>query len=141
MPISTNLWRAQIGTFGIIIAKLCVINTWSSITKAYHVLSHHNNVSFITINPFWWCWVEPGPEKDSSKHNFSIAHWNLNSIAAQNFVKVRSLQYNAYLWFYLFVWDMVRLYNFHRFQSEADLGLLQHSRWSSLWQYLTARSH
>ena len=34
MPISTNLWRAQMGTVGIIIAKLCFINTWSSITKA-----------------------------------------------------------------------------------------------------------
>ena len=34
MPINTNLWRAQIGTFGIMIAKLCVMNTWSSITKA-----------------------------------------------------------------------------------------------------------
>ena len=34
MPISTNLWRAKIGTFGIMIAKLCVMNTWSSITKA-----------------------------------------------------------------------------------------------------------
>ena len=26
--------RAQIGTFGIMIAKLCVMNAWSSITKA-----------------------------------------------------------------------------------------------------------
>ena len=33
MPINTNLWRAQKVTFGIMIAKLCVMNTWSSITK------------------------------------------------------------------------------------------------------------
>ena len=34
MAISTYLWRAEIDTFGIIIVKTCVINTWSSITKA-----------------------------------------------------------------------------------------------------------
>ena len=34
MPINTNLWRAQLGTVGIIIAKLCFVNSWSSITKA-----------------------------------------------------------------------------------------------------------
>ena len=31
-------------------------------------------------------------QKDSSKCNFSIAHWNLNSIAAQNFVKLSQLE-------------------------------------------------
>ena len=37
MPISTNLWRAQIGTFGIMIAKLCVMNTCSSFTKGAYI--------------------------------------------------------------------------------------------------------
>ena len=32
--------------------------------------------------------LNPGPKNDNSKRNFSIAHWNLNSIAAQNFVKL-----------------------------------------------------
>ena len=37
-----------------------------------------------------------GHKKDSSKHNFSTAHWNLNSIAAKNFVKLSQLQaYNT----------------------------------------------
>ena len=37
-----------------------------------------------------------GPKKDSPKRNFSIAHWNLNSIAAQNFVKLSQLEaYNT----------------------------------------------
>ena len=36
--------------------------------------------------------MNPGPKKDSSKHNCSIAHWNLNSIAAQNFVKLSQVK-------------------------------------------------
>ena len=35
-------------------------------------------------------------KKDSSKRNFSTAHWNLSSIAAQNFVKLSQLEaYNT----------------------------------------------
>ena len=36
--------------------------------------------------------MNPGPKKDSSKLNFSIARWNLNSIATQNFVKLSQLE-------------------------------------------------
>ena len=36
--------------------------------------------------------MNPGPKKDSSKRNFSIAHWNLNSIIAKNFVKLSQLE-------------------------------------------------
>ena len=40
--------------------------------------------------------LNPGPQKDSSKPNFSIAHWNLNVIAAQNFFKLSQLKaYNT----------------------------------------------
>ena len=40
--------------------------------------------------------MNPGRKKDSSKRNFSIAYWNLNSIAAQNFVKLSQLEaYNT----------------------------------------------
>ena len=40
--------------------------------------------------------LTPRPKKDSSNRNFSIAHWNLNSIAAQNFVKLSQLEaYNT----------------------------------------------
>ena len=98
MPISTNLWRAQIGTFGIMIAKLCVMNTWSSITKAKFqssfVLSFFFLITFLSLLLILSNGVElnPGPKKDSSKRNFSIAHWNLNSIAAQNFVTLSQLE-------------------------------------------------
>ena len=40
--------------------------------------------------------MNSGPKKDSSEHNFSTAHWNLNSIAAQNVVKLSQLEaYNT----------------------------------------------
>ena len=98
MPISTILWRAQIGTFGIMIAKLCVMKTWSSITKAKFqnsfVLSFFFLITFLSLLLILSNDIElnPGPKKDSSKRNFSLAHWNLNSIAAQNFVKLSRLE-------------------------------------------------
>ena len=102
MPISTNLWRAQIGTFGIMIAKLCVMKTWSSITKAKFqnsfVLSFFLLITFLSLLLILSNDVElnPGPKKDNSKRNFSIAQWNLNSIAAQNVVKLSQLEaYNT----------------------------------------------
>ena len=98
MSISTNLWRVQRGTFGIMIAKLCVTNTWSSITKAKFqnsfVLSFFFLITFLSLLLILSNDIElnPGPKKDSSKRNFSLAHWNLNSIAAQNFVKLSRLE-------------------------------------------------
>ena len=102
MSISTNLWRVQIGTFGIMIAKLCVMNTWSSITKAKFqdsfVLSFFFLITLLSLLLMFSNDVElnPGPKKDSSKPNVSIAHWNLNSIVALNFVKLSPLEtYNT----------------------------------------------
>ena len=102
MSISTNLWRVQIGTFGIMIAKLCVMNTWSSITKAKFqdsfVLSFFFLITLLSLLLMLSNDVElnPGPKKDSSKPNVSIAHWNLNSIVALNFVKLSPLEtYNT----------------------------------------------
>ena len=40
--------------------------------------------------------LNPGPENRNSCYNFSICHWNLNSITAHNFAKINLLQaYNA----------------------------------------------
>ena len=36
--------------------------------------------------------LNPGPKKDISNQNFSIAYWNLKSIAAQNFIKLSQLE-------------------------------------------------
>ena len=102
MPISTNLWRAQTVTFGIMIAKLCVMNTWSSITKTKFqnsfVLSHFFLIMFLSFLLILSNDVElnAGLKKDSSQRNFSIVHQNLNSITAQNFVKLSQLEvYNT----------------------------------------------
>ena len=94
MPISTNLWQVQIGTLGIMIAKLCVTSTWSSVTKAKFrnsfVLSFFFLITFLSLLLILSsnAKLNPGPKKDSSKRNFLIAHWNLNIIAAQNFIKL-----------------------------------------------------
>ena len=40
--------------------------------------------------------LNPGPKNRNSCYNFSICHWNLNSITAHSFAKVNLLQaYNA----------------------------------------------
>ena len=92
----------QLGTFGIMIAKLCVMNTWSSITKAKFqnsfVLSFFFLITFLSLLLILSNNVElnPGPMKDRCKGNFSIAHWNLSSTAAQYFVKLSQLEaYNT----------------------------------------------
>ena len=41
--------------------------------------------------------LNPGPKKDKSWGNFSLYHWNLNSIAAHDFSKLSLLEaYNAH---------------------------------------------
>ena len=97
MPINTNLWWAQIGTLGIIITRLCVIDIWSSITKAKFqnsfVLSFFFLITVVSLLLILSNNAElnSGPKKDSAKRKFSISHWNFNSIAAQNFVKLNSV--------------------------------------------------
>ena len=78
------------------------MNTWSSITKTKFqnsfVLSHFFLITLLSFLLILSNDVElnPGPQKDSSQRNFSIAHWNLNSITAQNFVKLSQLEaYNT----------------------------------------------
>ena len=130
MTIRTNLWRAQKGTSGIIIVKLCFMNIWFNITKGkFHnsfVLSFFYLITFLSLLLIFSNDVELnlGPKKDSSKRNFSIAHLNLNNIVAQNFVKLSQLEaWNTLHSYYLIAWDMVRLYNFHRFQWFVSEGL------------------
>ena len=76
--------------------------TWSSITEAKFqnsfVLSFFFLITFLSLLLILSNDVElnPGPKKDSPKRNFSIAHWNLKSIAVQNFVKLSQLEaYNT----------------------------------------------
>ena len=90
MPISILL-RAQTGTFGIMIAKLFVMNTWSSIAKV-PLCSFLFLITFLSFLLILSNDVELNPKNDSSKCNILIAHWNLNSIATQNFVKLSQLE-------------------------------------------------
>ena len=47
--------------------------------------------------------VNPGPRKDNSSYNFSLYHWNLNSIATNNFSKLSLLEaYNMQHRFHMF---------------------------------------
>ena len=78
------------------------MNAWSSITKAtflnFFVLSFFFLITFPSLLIILSNDVElhPVSKKDTSKRNFSIAHWNLNSIAVQHFVKFSQLEaYNT----------------------------------------------
>ena len=78
------------------------MNTWSSITEAKFqnsfVLSFLFLITFLSLLLILSNDIElnPDPKKDSSKCNVSMAYWNLNSIAAQNLVKLSQLEaYNT----------------------------------------------
>ena len=84
------------------IVKLCIMNAWSSITKAKFQHPFLVFVFFlITILLLLLILsndieLSPGPKKDCSNHNFSIAHGNVNNIAAQRFGKIsQSEAYNT----------------------------------------------
>ena len=100
MPISTNLWWAQIGTFGIMTVKRFVLwvpgitkaKCQNSLVLSFFFLMFFSSLLILSNDVE----LNPDPKKDSSKSNFSIAHWKLNSIAAQNFVKLSHLEaYNT----------------------------------------------
>ena len=80
------------------IAKLCVMNTWSSVTKAKFqnsvVLSFYFLITFLSLLLILSNGLElnPSPKKYGPKRNFSVAHWNLNSIAVPNFLKLSQLE-------------------------------------------------
>ena len=58
--------------------------------------------------------LNPGPKKGSSCYNFSVCHWNLNSITAHNFAKTDLLQaYNT-----IHQYDMICLSEFYLDASE-----------------------
>ena len=85
-------------TIGKMIAKLCVMNTWDSTTKAKFqnsfVLSFFFLIMFLSFLLILSNNVElnPGPKKDRHSSIFSIAHLNWNSIVAENFVKLSQLE-------------------------------------------------
>ena len=99
MPISNTQWRVEIGIFNAT-SKARYFKKKSPLVAApvFCFFSFGFRFVFIVLILFVCGDVElnPGPINRNSCYNFSICHWNLNSIAAHNFAKVNLLQaYNA----------------------------------------------
>ena len=97
MPVHVVLWRVGIGIFNFpFFAKL-------SKTK-FQLNSNGTEVSyffiFCVLRVLITCGeieLNPGPKKDKSCDNFSLCHWNLNSVAAHDLSKLSLLEaYNTH---------------------------------------------
>ena len=108
MPNSNMQWRVEFGTFN----ATCKASYFKKKSlqvsfPVFHFSSVEVRFVFMLLILFACGDTElnSGPENRNSGYNFSICHWNLNSIAAHNFVKVNLLQ--AYYAIYDF--DMIFL--------------------------------
>ena len=96
MPISVMQWRVEIGMFNpthktrfINLKSLRVVGLSSGFCLG---------IRFVFVFVFACGDIElnPGPKKRSSCYNFSVCHWNLNSITPHSFAKIDLLQaYNT----------------------------------------------
>ena len=98
MPISIMQWLVEIGIFNIKFSIRCKSNALGSVTPLLYKIAG-TSITLLTIFLLLCGDVElnPGPtKKRSSWFNFSICHWNLNSLTWYNFEKVNLLEaYNA----------------------------------------------
>ena len=98
LPISIMQWRVEIGMFNpahktrfINLKSLRVVGLSSGFRLGIRFV-------FVFLMLFACGDIElnPGPKKRSSCYNFSVCHWNLNSITTHNFAKIDLLQaYNT----------------------------------------------
>ena len=92
-------WRVEIGIFNAISkARYFKKKSLRVATPAFCFFSFGFRFVFMLLISFVYGNVElnPSPKNRNSCYNFSICHWNLNSITAHNFAKVNLLQaYNA----------------------------------------------
>ena len=99
MPISNMQWRVEIGIFNATFkARYFKKKSLRVATPVFCFLSFGFRFLFILLILFVCGNVElnPIPKNRNSCYNFSICHWNLNSITAHNFAKVNLLRaYNA----------------------------------------------
>ena len=99
MPISNMQWRVEIGIFNATSkARYFKKKSLRVAAPVFGFFSFGFRFVFILLILFVCGDVElnPGPKNRNSCYNFSICHWNLNSITAHNFAKVNLLQaYNA----------------------------------------------
>ena len=82
MPISIMQWLVEIGIFNIKFSIRCKSNALVSVTPLLYKIAG-TSITLLTIFLLLCGDVElsPGPtKKRSSWFNFSICHWNLNSL-------------------------------------------------------------
>ena len=91
-------WRVEIGIFNIRFCIRCKSNALGSLTPLLYTIAG-TSITLLAIFLLLFDDVElnPGPtKKHNSWFNFSVCHWNLNSLTAHNFEKVNLLEaYNA----------------------------------------------
>ena len=92
MPVSLLQWRAEIGIFSTKFVKyLYKSKNWHNVCPWYLNTFYTICCMFLLLLV---CAgdieLNPGPIKNNASCNFSLCQWNLNSIAANNFLK-RSL--------------------------------------------------
>ena len=99
MPISNMQWRVEIRIFNATSkAKYFKKKSLRVAAPVFDFFNFGFRFVFIPLILFVCGDVEPnpGPKNRNSCYNFSICHWNLNSITAHIFAKVNLLQaYNA----------------------------------------------
>ena len=98
MSTSIMQWRVEIGLFNIRFNIRCKSNALGPLIP---LLSTIDGISITLLSLFLLLCgdvqLNPGPNKKSNSwSNFSICHWNLNSLVAHNFEKVNLLEvYNT----------------------------------------------
>ena len=98
MPISIMQWRVEIGIFNIRFYIRCKSNALGPLTPLIYTIAGISiTLLLIFILPCDHVELNPGPtKKRNSWFNWSICHWNLNSLTAYNFEKVNLLEaYNT----------------------------------------------
>ena len=98
MPISIMQWRVEIVIFNVRFCIRCKSNALGSLTALLYTIAL-TSFTLLTIFLLLCGDVElnPGPiETRNSWFNFSICHWNLNSLTSHSCEKVNLLEaYNA----------------------------------------------
>ena len=94
MPISIMQWRVEIGLFNIRFNIRCKSNALGPLTPLLCTIA---GISITLLSLFLLLCgdveLNPGPNKKrNSWSNFSICHWNLNSLTAHNFEKINLLE-------------------------------------------------
>ena len=89
MPIGIMQWRVEIEMFNVRFFKRCKSNALGPLTSLLYTIA---GISITLLSTFLLLRgdveLNPGPNKKRNFwFNFSICHWNLNSLTARNFEK------------------------------------------------------